>query len=64
MDPSCVTAEAIFDDKIGSGFSGSVLPGKKSTVRLAFDAPPAAKVLTVEVSPGLTYDASQWELKL
>ncbi|MEE1755906.1 DUF4352 domain-containing protein [Streptomyces sp. SP18CS02] len=59
-----VTAEEIFDDKVGTGFSGSVLPGKKSTVTFAFDAPADAKNLTVEVSPGLSYDASQWELKL
>ncbi|MFF7204799.1 DUF4352 domain-containing protein [Streptomyces sp. NPDC008141] len=59
-----VPAEQIFDDKVGTGFSGTVLPGKKSTVRFAFDVPAAAKDLTVEVSPGFTYDASQWELKL
>ncbi|MGW3623524.1 DUF4352 domain-containing protein [Streptomyces sp. NPDC000880] len=59
-----VNAEQIFDEKVGSGFSGTILPGKKSTVRFAFDAPAAAGELTVEVSPGLAYDASQWELKL
>ncbi|MEW1721110.1 DUF4190 domain-containing protein [Streptomyces sp. NPDC093109] len=59
-----VEAEAIFDDTIGAGFTGSVLPGKKSTVVFAFDAPAEATSLMVEVSPGFTYDASQWELKL
>ncbi|MER7955587.1 DUF4352 domain-containing protein [Streptomyces sp. NPDC096030] len=59
-----VTAEQIFDDKVGTGFSGSVLPGKKSTVVYAFDAPKDAKNLSVEVSPGLEHDASQWELKV
>ncbi|MFF9842990.1 DUF4190 domain-containing protein [Streptomyces sp. NPDC020422] len=58
------TAEQIFDDKVGSGFSGTVLPGKKATATFAFDAPAAAEDLTVEVSPGLDYNASQWELKV
>lgn len=59
-----VDAEQIFDDKVGGGFSGTVLPGKKVTVLYAFDAPADAKNLTVEVNPGFTYDATQWELKL
>ncbi|MER8045331.1 DUF4190 domain-containing protein [Streptomyces sp. NPDC094032] len=58
------TAEQIFDEKVGSGFSGSVLPGKKATATFAFDAPAAAKDLTVEVGPGLDYNASQWDLKI
>ncbi|ATW48876.1 DUF4352 domain-containing protein [Streptomyces peucetius] len=57
-----VTAEQIFDDKAGTGFEGTILPGKKATVTLAFDAPADAKNLTVEVSPGFDYDASHWEL--
>ncbi|MGN9795765.1 DUF4190 domain-containing protein [Streptomyces sp. NPDC054847] len=59
-----VTAEQIFDDKAGTGFEGTILPGKKATVTFAFDAPADAKNLTVEVSPGFDYDASQWELTL
>ncbi|MFF3325405.1 DUF4352 domain-containing protein [Streptomyces sp. NPDC002889] len=59
-----VTAEEIFDGKVGSGFTGNVLPGKKATVQFAFDAPADAKTLTVEVSPSFDYNASQWELKL
>ncbi|WP_406861357.1 DUF4352 domain-containing protein [Streptomyces sp. HUAS MG47] len=59
-----VTAEQIFDDKVGTGFSGSILPGKKATVVYGFDTPADAKNLTVEVSPGLEHEASQWELKL
>jgi hypothetical protein len=59
-----VNAEQIFDGKVGEGFSGTVLPGKKATVQFAFDAPADAKNLTVEVSPGFEWDASQWELKL
>ncbi|MFG2597912.1 DUF4190 domain-containing protein [Streptomyces sp. NPDC048462] len=59
-----VDAEQIFDDKVGEGFSGTVLPGKKVTVLYAFDAPADAKNLTVEVNPGFTYDATQWDLKL
>ncbi|MFF0288327.1 DUF4190 domain-containing protein [Streptomyces sp. NPDC005262] len=59
-----VNAEQIFDGKVGEGFSGTVLPGKKVTVQFAFDAPADAKDLTVEVNPGFTYDATQWDLKL
>ncbi|MFF2326987.1 MULTISPECIES: DUF4190 domain-containing protein [unclassified Streptomyces] len=59
-----VDAEQIFDGKVGEGFNGTVLPGKKVTVQFAFDAPADAKDLTVEVNPGFTYDATQWDLKL
>ncbi|WP_327367843.1 DUF4190 domain-containing protein [Streptomyces sp. NBC_01217] len=59
-----VDAEQIFDGKVGQGFSGTVLPGKKVTVQFAFDAPADTKNLTVEVNPGFTYDATQWDLKL
>ncbi|MEW1889366.1 DUF4190 domain-containing protein [Streptomyces sp. NPDC085659] len=59
-----VDAEQIFDDKVGSGFTGTILPGKKVTVLYAFDAPADAKNLTVEVSPSFTYDSTQWDLKL
>ncbi|WP_393058601.1 DUF4190 domain-containing protein [Streptomyces sp. LN549] len=59
-----VDAEQIFDGKVGEGFSGTVLPGKKVTVLYAFDAPADAKNLTVEVNPGFTYEATQWDLKL
>lgn len=59
-----VTAEQIFDDNVGTGFTGTILPGKKSTVVFAFDAPKDAKNLSIEVSPGLDHEASQWELKI
>ncbi|MFD4667531.1 DUF4352 domain-containing protein [Streptomyces halstedii] len=59
-----VNAEQIFDGTVGEGFTGTVLPGKKVTVQYAFDAPADAKNLTVEVSPGLDWDASLWDLKL
>ncbi|MFI9627144.1 DUF4190 domain-containing protein [Streptomyces sp. NPDC052042] len=59
-----VEAEQIFDDEVGTGFSGTILPGKKVTVDFAFDAPAEARNLTVEVNPGFTYDATQWDLKL
>lgn len=59
-----VDAEQIFDGQIGEGFTGTVLPGKKITAKFAFDAPADAGNLTVEVSPGFDWDASQWELKL
>ncbi|MCX5391159.1 DUF4352 domain-containing protein [Streptomyces sp. NBC_00094] len=59
-----VKAEQLFDDKVAMGFEGTIMPGKKATITVAFDAPKDAKTLTVEVNPGFTYDASQWELKL
>ncbi|MFE0643660.1 DUF4190 domain-containing protein [Streptomyces sp. NPDC058877] len=59
-----VEAEEIFDEKVGAGFEGTLKPGKKATATFAFDAPEDAKNLTVEVGPGLDYDASQWELKI
>ncbi|MFI7363223.1 DUF4190 domain-containing protein [Streptomyces sp. NPDC050149] len=59
-----VDAEQIYDNKVGEGFSGTVLPGKKVTVLYAFDAPADAGNLTVEVNPGFTYEATQWDLKL
>ncbi|MFJ3144734.1 DUF4352 domain-containing protein [Streptomyces halstedii] len=59
-----VNAEQIFDGTVGEGFTGTVLPGKKVTVQYAFDTPADAKNLTVEVSPGFDWDASQWDLKL
>ncbi|PRH76206.1 hypothetical protein C6N75_26880 [Streptomyces solincola] len=58
-------AEEIFDgDTYGNGFSGTILPGKKATVKYAFDAPKGAESLTVELSPGISHEANQWELKL
>ncbi|MCQ6555618.1 DUF4352 domain-containing protein [Streptomyces sp. C10-9-1] len=59
-----VEAEQIFDDTVGGGFEGTIAPGKKATVVYAFDAPADAKTLTVEISPGISYDSSQWELTL
>ncbi|MFJ8668306.1 DUF4190 domain-containing protein [Streptomyces sp. NPDC093600] len=59
-----VAAEQIYDEKVGTGFSGTILPGKKATVVYAFDAPADARSLSVDVSPGLGHNASQWELKI
>ncbi|WP_394431483.1 DUF4190 domain-containing protein [Streptomyces sp. SGAir0957] len=59
-----VDAEQVFDEKVGTGFEGTILPGKKATVVYAFDAPAAAKNLTVEVTPSFEYNATQWDLKL
>ncbi|MEU0404906.1 DUF4190 domain-containing protein [Streptomyces sp. NPDC006197] len=59
-----VEAEQILDDKNSLTFQGSILPGKKATLTVAFDAPKDAKNLTVEVNPGFDYNASQWELKV
>ncbi|MCX2185119.1 DUF4352 domain-containing protein [Streptomyces sp. SKN60] len=59
-------AEMILGEKLDVAFEGSVLPGKKVTKTFAFDAPAAAKVLTVEIQPamGLEHDAAQWDLKI
>ncbi|MFI5807489.1 DUF4352 domain-containing protein [Streptomyces sp. NPDC051561] len=59
-------AEQIYDgETTGADFTGSILPGKKATAVYAFDAPAAAKNLTVEVTPGfLDFKSSHWELKL
>ncbi len=59
-----VNAEQIYDDTVGEGLTGTVLPGKKITAEYAFDAPAGAKTLTVEVNADFDHDASQWELKL
>ncbi|MEU0133502.1 DUF4352 domain-containing protein [Streptomyces sp. NPDC006296] len=59
-----VNAEQIFDDEVGEGFTGTLRPGRKMTAKYAFDAPADAANLTVEVAPGIDWDASQWELKL
>ncbi|WP_351227919.1 DUF4190 domain-containing protein [Streptomyces sp. NPDC002133] len=59
-----VKAEEIYDDKVGDPITGTILPGKKVTATWAFDAPADAKNLTVEISPGIEYNASVWDLKL
>jgi hypothetical protein len=56
-------AEAIFDNTVGEGFSGQVLPGRKATAVYAFDAPADARTLTVQFSPGLSYNETQWDLR-
>ncbi|WP_329457487.1 DUF4352 domain-containing protein [Streptomyces sp. NBC_01497] len=55
-------ATEIFDNSVGEGFSGQVLPGHKATAVFAFDAPGDAKDLTVQFSPGLSYNETQWDL--
>ncbi|SFJ74269.1 DUF4352 domain-containing protein [Streptomyces pini] len=60
-----VEAEQIFDDEIGSGFEGNLLPGKKATARFAFDAPASAGNLDVEVDLlDFTTEPAQWSLEL
>ncbi|MBP0461163.1 DUF4190 domain-containing protein [Streptomyces montanisoli] len=55
-------ATEIYDDTSGQGFTGQVLPGKKATQVFAFDAPADAKALTVQVTPGWSYNETQWDL--
>ncbi|MCZ7414704.1 MULTISPECIES: DUF4352 domain-containing protein [unclassified Streptomyces] len=60
-----VDAEEIFDNTVGSGFSGELLPGKKATAVYAFDAPADAKVLDLEVELiDFTTAPAQWSLQL
>ncbi|MFC5805487.1 DUF4190 domain-containing protein [Streptomyces formicae] len=59
-----VSAEEIYDDKVGEPITGTVLPGKKVTTTWAFDTPAGAANLTIEISPGFEYNASVWDLKL
>ncbi|MCC5033017.1 DUF4352 domain-containing protein [Streptomyces sp. WAC 00631] len=58
------TAESIFDDKIGQGFNGTVVPGRTATAEFAFDTPAGAKTLEIEVSPGWSYHSSHWNLEI
>ncbi|MFF8385149.1 DUF4190 domain-containing protein [Streptomyces kanasensis] len=58
-----VTAGQVHDEGL-DGISGTVAPGKKVTGTYAFDVPAGAKSLTVEVTPGMDYEAHQWELTL
>ncbi|GAA2385251.1 hypothetical protein GCM10010420_04540 [Streptomyces glaucosporus] len=58
-------AEQIFDDKIGEGFQGNLMPGKKATAEYAFDAPASAENLDVEVDLlDFTTEPAQWGLTL
>ncbi|MGY1454206.1 DUF4352 domain-containing protein [Streptomyces sp. SS8] len=60
-----VEAEQVFDDEIGSGFEGTLLPGRKATARFAFDAPASAGNLDVEVDLlDFTTEPAQWSLEL
>ncbi|MEU2428002.1 DUF4190 domain-containing protein [Streptomyces sp. NPDC007861] len=59
-----VSAEEIYDGKVGEPITGTVLPGKKVTTTWAFDTPSDAANLTIEISPGFEYNASVWDLKL
>ncbi|WP_228978681.1 DUF4190 domain-containing protein [Streptomyces sp. DH12] len=58
-----VTAGQVHDEGL-DGITGAVAPGKRATGTYAFDVPAGAKTLTVEVTPGVDYEAHQWELKL
>ncbi|MEU2789338.1 DUF4190 domain-containing protein [Streptomyces sp. NPDC007100] len=58
------TAERIYDDKVGSGFNGTLPAGKTATADFAFDVPAGAKDLDVEVSPGFDHDSVHWQLGL
>ncbi|QHC20692.1 DUF4190 domain-containing protein [Streptomyces sp. GS7] len=55
-------AEQIIDGKIGIGFDGSIAPGATATVDVAFDAPPTAKELDIEVTPDIDLQAVHWKL--
>ncbi|MCK7625100.1 DUF4352 domain-containing protein [Streptomyces sp. RS10V-4] len=55
-------AEQIIDGKIGIGFDGTIAPGATATVDVAFDAPPTAKDLDVEVTPDVDMEGVHWKL--
>ncbi|MFD7661637.1 DUF4190 domain-containing protein [Streptomyces sp. NPDC059788] len=57
-------AERIYDSKVGSGFSGSLQPGKTATADFAFDVPAGAKDLDVQIRPGFDHKATHWQLGL
>ncbi|MFH8346268.1 DUF4190 domain-containing protein [Streptomyces sp. NPDC018045] len=58
------TAERIFDSKVGTGFSGTLTAGQTATADFAFDVPPGAKTLDVEVRPGFDHKGTHWQLTL
>ncbi|WP_030666703.1 DUF4190 domain-containing protein [Streptomyces rimosus] len=58
------TAEKIYDDKIGSGFNGTLPAGRTATADFAFDVPAGAKTLDVEVRPGFDHESTRWQLTL
>ncbi|MEE1938525.1 DUF4352 domain-containing protein [Streptomyces sp. TRM 70361] len=60
-----VNAEQVFDDKVGEGFQGNLLPGRKATAEYVFDAPADARNLDVEVDLlDFTTEPAQWSLPL
>ncbi len=61
-----VTAEEIYDDGVGDGFNGELLPGRTATADYAFDAPPDAASLEVQIEQALEFDSTPaiWEIPL
>lgn len=51
--PEGVTAEQVFDSAqgLGMGFSNTILPGKRATVKLGFALPATAKDVTFSIAP-------------
>jgi hypothetical protein len=66
--PNGDQAESVFDSdqNLGSGFEGSILPGKKKSARYGFVIPKAnvSSTLQLEVAPGWDYEGSHFEGKL
>ncbi|MDT0441685.1 DUF4352 domain-containing protein [Streptomyces johnsoniae] len=61
-----VTAETIYDDTVGTGFNGELLPGRTASAEYAFDAPPDAAALEVQIEQALELDSTPaiWEIPL
>ncbi|ONK13804.1 DUF4352 domain-containing protein [Streptomyces sp. MP131-18] len=61
-----VTAEEIYDDTVGNGFNGELLPGRTASADYAFDAPPDAAALEVQIEQALEFDSTPaiWEIPL
>lgn len=58
-------AEKIYDEKHGSGFEGTIAPGRNRTAVFAFSVPPAGtNQIGVEIEPSFTHDAALFEGKV
>ncbi|MFJ9414486.1 DUF4190 domain-containing protein [Streptomyces sp. NPDC101227] len=59
--------EEFADDKVGilhHDWETKLDPGESDTAEVVFDAPPAAKELSVEITPDIMLDPANWKLAL
>lgn len=59
-------AEEIYDDVVGGGFTGEVLPGRSASAEYAFDIPADAAAIEVQIDHPMDFEAAPalWELPL